>query len=863
MQMKFYKENIETITSKLKTSLKTGLTQDEAKKRLKKIGPNILPQKKPINPLLILARQFLNPLMFVLLIAIMFSLIIGEIKDAIVIAIAVILNIVIGFIQEWKAERAVEKLKSYEVLHCKVIRNEKTKEIEAKKLVPGDIIILEAGSKIPADIRLFDTNQFEVDEAILTGESKPVKKQSKAIENDATVGDRINMAFSGTSVINGKATGIVVKTGSKTQLGHIAGLITETEEKSTPLQEQIKKLSWILGIIFIFIVIIILLIGIIRGIQLTKIIIMGIALAVASIPEGLLVAVTVVLAVGTQRMLKRKALVRHLIAAETLGSVSVICTDKTGTITKGQMQVDTITTLEDEFKINEIKNKKNFIDKHENFKKILIAAILNNDAEFDPEKNKGLGDPTEIALLQAADNFGLNPEEIKQKYELLEEIPFSSELKYMATSHKFNDQEKLIIKGAPETVLNMCKKNDYLKKIREISNKLAKEGLRLLVIASKDSNQINLQEDIQGVNFLGLIGIKDPLRPKAKETVEELKKAGIKLVLVTGDHKDTAANIAKSAGMSVENGIMTGSELEEISEEELTEKIQSIDIFARVEPKHKIKIIKAWQANNQSVAMIGDGVNDAPALKAANIGVSLGSGSDVTHEISDIILLNDNLKTIKLAVKEGRTIFDNIRKVITYLLSDSFGELILISLTIIFNYPLPILATQILWINLISDGFPDIALTMEPSEPEIMREPPREKNEPLMNKEIKTIIFGVTIITDIILFLFYIFLLKTSLNYNHIRTIIFTTLAINSLFYAFSMKSLRKSIFKINLLSNHWLIAAVFVSFFAHLLILYIPFLQSLFETVSLNLFDWILVISLSMTKTIAIEITKRFFIKD
>ncbi|MFC1894656.1 cation-translocating P-type ATPase [Candidatus Dependentiae bacterium] len=869
--MKFYQITAEEIVSELKTNLNTGLTDEQAKKRLQELGLNILAQKKSTSAFVIFLRQFTSPLMFILLIATVLSFIIGHAKDAIIISIAIVINSILGFFQEWKAERAVESLKKLEVRYCHLKRNGKIEYTESKYLVPGDIVYLDAGTKIPADIRLTNVINFQVDEAILTGESKPIKKNISLIKKASIVGDRLNMAFSGTSVMSGKAEGIVVKTGSQTHLGKITQLITETKTVTTPLQNQMKKLGWILGIFFLSIIPIILIIGIARGIPLLQIIMISIALAVSAIPEGLLISVTVILAIGMQRMLKQHALVRHLVAAETLGSVSVICTDKTGTLTKGHMQVEKIITPNGEIKYQNISLKNS-----PNTNEILIASILNNDADYKHKTEKIIGNPTEIALFKAAKKSGIDIREIRKKYKRINEIPFSSNLKYMATIHKFNSDEKLIAKGAPEKIFAMCntkEQQNIIEKFKNISNKMASEGLRLLAIAEKDSKKINLKTDLIDLKFIGLLGIQDPLRPQANKTIKEFKKSGIKVVLITGDHQDTAANIAKESGIiqrqnfesqeiHAKNGIMLGIELDQLTEQQLQKKIHEIDIFARVEPRHKIKIIKAWQNAGESVAMIGDGVNDAPALKAANIGIALGSGSDVAHEISDIVLLDNNLSSINSAIKEGRTIFDNIRKVITYLLSDSFEEIILISLSIIFNYPLPILAPQILWINLISDGFPNVALTMEPTEPEILKEPPRKKNEPILNKEIKTIVFVVGIITDIILFSLYIFLLQSSLNFDHIRTIMFTIIAINSLLFVFSIKSFRNSIFKINLLSNYWLIIAVICSLIAQIGVIYLPVMQKLFNTVSLNLIDWIIILVFSLTKTIAIEITKLFFFK-
>ena len=860
--MAFYKEKIEEVISKLKTNIKTGLTKKQISNRLKKYGFNIIPTKKTTNPFFIFIRQFINPLMFILLIATIISFLIGEIKDSIIISIAVIINITIGFFQEWKAEKALHSLKNFEVHYCNVKRNEKIISIKAKNLVPGDIVLLSAGTKIPADLRLFHVINFQVEEAILTGESKPIKKNISEIKKDAIVADRTNMVFSGTNVLSGKAEGIVVKTGTNTYLGQIAKLVSETKEPITPLQKQIKKLSWWIGGILLAIIGMISILGFARGIPFYKIIMIGIALSVAAIPEGLLIGVTVILAIGMQRMLKRHALVRHLSAAETLGSVSVICTDKTGTLTKGQMQVVKIITKNNIFTAKDFSKKSNLINNKELID-IAISSILNNDAQLKQNSNNAFGQPTEIALLLLANSMQFNIKKIREKHERINEIPFSSDLKYMATINKFDDHEKLIIKGAPEKIFAMCKQDETTKKFKKLENKMTHEGLRILAIAinSNSKNKINLKKDLRNLDCIGLIGIQDPLRTQAKSTIKELNKAGIKVIIVTGDHKDTTASIAKKAGIEFqEENILTGSQLDKITEKQLTKIIPSIIIFARVDPRHKIRIVQAWQSFGKSVAMTGDGVNDAPALKAADIGVALGSGSDVAHEISDIVLLDNNLSSIDSAVKEGRTIFDNIRKVIVYLMTDSFSEIVLIGGAILFNLPLPLLASQIFWVNLISDGLPYLALTVEPAEPEIMQERPRNKNEPIINRDMKILIFIIGIITDIGLFLLFLFLLKNNFNLQHIRTIMFTSIAIDSLFYVFSIKNMHKTIFKMDIFSNRWLIPCVISGFLLQLSVVYIPILQKLFSTTSMNFFEWIMIIFISLIKITAIEISKKYF---
>ena len=882
MTIDAYKKTIDFLCQTLHVDIHAGLSSVEATNRLQTYGPNSLPEKRGVSAIIVLLRQFTSPLMFVLLIASIASIIIGEKKDALVILIAVIINVIVGFIQELKAERASQALKSYEVDYCSVLREGRHVSIESKKIVPGDIVFLSAGSRVPADIRLAHTVDLTVEEALLTGESKPIKKNTEKLEETLPIGDRINMAYAGTYVLSGKATGIVTHTGMNTELGKIAGLILQTHEEATPLQVQIKRFSWLLGSFLLAITLLVALIAYLKNMPLHELVTISIALAVAAIPEGLLVAVTAILAIGMHRMLKRKALVRHLIAAETLGSVSVICTDKTGTLTQGRMQVVRLATQERDIHVHDDMSRDVF--KEPDLQEFIQACILNNDADVLSVTDRIIGNPTEIALLEFARfTHVYDIEEIVKKFSREQEIPFSSDIKYMATLHTLNGQKRLIVKGAPEKIFAMCKQDDLgLKRFVDLSQSMVADGLRILALAikditlnsgqeaqekqgSQDAKKIfgDLSAQLSDLTCIGLIGIQDPLRSHAAQTIEDLKKAGIHVVIVTGDHKDTARNIAQSVGLDVaHDGIMTGQDFDTLSQEELKKRITEISVFARVEPKHKIHIVKAWQERGHAVAMTGDGVNDAPALKAADIGVALGSGSDVSHEVSDMVLLDNNLSVISQAVRQGRIIFDNIRKVIVYLMADSFSEIILIGGALVAGFPLPLLASQIFWINLVTDGFPNIALTLEPGEPEIMLERPRKKTEPVVNTPMKILIFVIGIVTDIGLFALYILLLRYSIfDLPHIRTIMFTSLAIDSLLYVFSVRSLRTSLFRMNPFSNRWLLLAVGAGFLVQLFAVYAPFMQPLFSTVSLGLFEWTIILSLALVKLIAIEITKDIFI--
>jgi P-type Ca2+ transporter type 2C len=854
--MDMHRLSVEKVADILQTNIKNGLNNSNVKLRQKKYGLNIISEDKGQSMIAVFCRQFLSPLMFILLIAAFLSIAIKEYSDAVVIGIAVFLNVIIGFVQEWKAERVALKLKAYEVPKCIVRRNGEIFSIDAKNLVPGDIVILPSGSRVPADMRLFYVADFRVEEAILTGESKAVVKKIDLLSGEKVVGDRTNMAYAGTYVVAGKAEGIVVAIGKKTQLGEIANLVVKTKDEQTPLQKQIKHLSWILGAIMVSVTGFVFVLGLIKGVSLKEILPVSIALAVAAIPEGLLVAMTVVLAIGMRRMLKRKALVRHLVAAETLGSVSVICTDKTGTLTQGKMAVAHVVTRENDFAFRQIK------DISKNVNELFLAATLNNDAQLIDHKQR-VGLPTELALLEAAYHLHIDIEKERLQYPRIAEVSFSSDLKYMVTAHQLDHKSRVIMKGAQEKVFEKCSMSDEEKKYFQLkANEMTQKGLRVLAIASKDFDDIGDIHFVKDLKCIGLVGLQDPLREHAVETIRQLKKAGIKVVLVTGDHKDTAINIARGAGIFIrDNGVMSGLELDKKSDKDFIDIIKNIDVFVRVEPRHKIRIVNAWQKQNAAVAMTGDGVNDAPALKAADIGVALGSGSDVAHEISDMVLLNNDLSTITAAVKEGRTIFDNIRKIIVYLLADSFCEIILIVGALLVGMPMPLLAVQILWINLASDGLPYLALTVEPSEPEIMSEQPRKKTESILNTEMKTIIFIIGIITDIGLFGLYWILYKFNFDLLHIRTIIFTALAIDSFFYVFSIRSIRKNIFRVNLFKNRWLVYSVVLGILIQVAVVYIPFLQKLFYTVSLGLFEWGIILGLALVKIVGIEFAKDWFI--
>lgn len=854
-----------------------GLSKEEAKKRLEKYGPNELPKKKSFSAIKIFLEQFKGPLIIVLAVAAIISLFLKEFVDFGVISAAIILNTIIGFVQEYKANKSLEKLKTYSEPMATVRRDGKEMTIPSHEVVPGDIMLIDSGAKIPADGRIIEQHEFSTNEAALTGESLPIDKTTETQDKGTVLAERKDMVYLSTVAIRGKAVAIVTSTGEETELGKIAQMIREISEVKTPLQQKLSRFSKILGIGVAIISLVLFGIGVAYGNSIFEMFLTAVAVAVAAIPEGLLVAVTVVLAIGMQRILKKKALTRKLIATETLGSVSVICSDKTGTLTVGKMHMTTIRTLGGSVAMDDL--GEDF--KESDFAKALKAAILCNDAHFKDPNNPGeaeiIGNPTDKAIFKAGRDSKFDIGGLEEENERKEEIPFDSARRYMATRHAFDDEHDVIYaKGAPEKIFNFCTKyledgetkkldKEGREKLNKIFQEMTEKGYRVLAAAyrHKRAEKDGLdKDDLRDMVFTGFFGLEDPVRPKAKETIERCARAGIRPIMITGDHMLTAKSIARQVGIEVnEKNLMNGSELDQMTDRELEKVIKDIDIFARVEPHQKVRIINAWQKHNEVVAMTGDGVNDAPALKSADIGVALGSGTDVAKENSDLVLLDDRFKTIVDAVQQGRVIFDNIRKVIVYLLTDSFSELLLITGAIVFRLPLPLLPAQILWINLVTDGMPHMALTVEPGEKDVMKRPPRKRKEPLLDKEMKTIIFIIGTLINVGLFGLYLYMLNNGVHIDHARTIIFAALGLDSLFYVYSCRSLRHSIFTRNPFSNMWLNAAVIGGLGVQLVALYVPFFQNIFHLTVMDWKDWLIIVAIGLIQILLIEGVKTAFI--
>jgi len=791
--------------------------------------------------------------MYILLGTVAISFILKHYTDSFFIIFVLLINTIVGFWQENKANNSLAALKKMVKIKAKVMRDGFEKEIDSEELVPGDIVLLRAGDKIPADGKILELKNFRVNEASLTGEWMPVEKNAE------------DMAFMGTIAEEGSATIQITSTGLSTKIGKIVSLLKETKETKTPLQKKISYLSKILGAAILAVIFIIAVAEYLRGRSFAEIFVTSLALAVSAIPEGLLPAITVILVLGMRRIFQKKGLVRKLAATEALGSVTVICTDKTGTLTEGNMQVSHILTN---------------TDTEESHISALKIATLVNDA-FIENPNDELkewtvrGKPTDRALLMAGMQSGLNKYELEKQYPLLDRLAFASEYKFAAGLYKKSvKQNMLYVIGAPEKILERAKNIDVDGKVKKLTKAeikkllaqledLTQKGLRVLALASKNQkpNQEykELSELVNDLNFVGLIALKDPLRKDAKESILTTKKAGIKTVIITGDHKLTAKAIAEEIGIEAsDENIIEGKDLDLITDEDLKEKVKTISIYARVAPKHKLRIVNALQLNGEVVAMLGDGVNDAPALKAADIGVVVGSGTDVAKEVADLVLLDDNFKTIVKAVEQGRVVFQNVRKVFVYLVADDYSELFLFLMNMIFGLPLPLLPAQILWINLIEDGFPDIALTTEQETQGVMDEKPRDPKEPLLNKSIKKWMAVVFFVSGMSLFLTFFALWHFTGNLEFTRTVVFALTCLDSLIFAFSVRSFKQSIFRKNIFSNRYLSAAVLVAFALLLGSLYLPVLQTLLGTTAIGVFEWLLIIGVSIIEILIIEFSKK-----
>lgn len=855
---KWHTKKLEVVFEELRANEK-GLTREEAKERLRKFGKNELITKRKFSTLRIFLRQFSSILVLMLLVAGVISFLIAKIIDASVIFIFLFVITIAGFIQEYRAEKLMEGLKKLTAPKAMVVRRGKRIEIPASEVVPGDIILLEEGDRVPADSRLIESMNLKVDESSLTGESIPITKDAKFLK-DVELAERRNMIFLGTMVSYGRAKAIVVNTGMQTEIGNIARLIQSEEREITPLQIQLNKFGKWLATIALSLSIMVFVIGWVMGIGIFEIFFISVALAVSAVPQGLPIVITIALAMGMHAMAKRNVLIRRPIAVENLGYTTVIAADKTGTMTTNEMTVRKIFCNDKMINVSGVgfEPKGEFSILDENVKLLLKIGLLCNDAHlsFRDEKWNIFGDPTEGALLVAAAKANLWKEKIEEFYPRTAELSFSSERKRMTTIHKTSNKLFAFVKGAPEIILELCSSmsedgktkkitEEERKKTLETIHQMTAKGLRTLAFAYKEIEKaVFTTEHIEkDLIFVGLVGMIDPPRPEVRNAIEVCKQAGIKVIMLTGDHKLTAVATAKDLGLLDGSEVLTGLELDKISDEDFENKIENISVFARVSPFHKLRIVKALQRKGHVVSVTGDGVNDAPALKKADIGIAMGiKGTDVAKESSEMILTDDNFATITKAVEEGRGIYDNIRKFVRYSLAVNFSEIFFVSIAVFAGLPLPLLPLQILWLNLLAESAPPLSLAVDPKDPHIMKRKPRERKNSILHKMIFFIIAAgsLDLLTEMGIFVWELF--KGSVIAKA-RTMALTTAIVFELFFIFNCRSEKLSAFRMNPFSNKWLIFAVVITLLLQAMVIYVPFFNSVFGTVPIGLADWILII--------------------
>ncbi|KTD10837.1 cation efflux transporter [Legionella gratiana] len=846
------------IASHFKTDLSFGLADSKAKHRLKEVGPNLLSQQKRTTPFAIFLQQFGSVVIWVLLGAVVVSFLLNEKVDAIAIFAIVILNAIIGFVLEYRADRAMLALQQMAAPKATVLRDGHAKSIVASDIVPGDIILFESGDLIAADARLIELSALKINEAPLTGESLPVAKHLDLCPRETPLADRKNMVFMGTSIADGTGRALVVATGMQTEMGHIAKMLGEASRDETPLQKKLNQVGSRLLWLCFFIVITIFGLGLLRNIPMFSLFMSSVSLAVAAIPEGLPAVVTVALALGVQRMVRRAVLVRRLAAVETLGCLQVICTDKTGTLTVGEMTARKLVTVEDVYSIHgegyslsggfSVQGQEINALEDKLLQTVLRVMVACNNAEFNQQDGQVVvvGDPTEVALLVAAAKGGILRGELQSSYPRIKELPFSSERKRMSVICQQDKEHIAFVKGAPEIILERCthiKTKSGIKKLtlndmtrmKQSCELMASEALRLLAFAERslESGLLEKEEDEIENNlvFLGLIGLQDPPHASSKESISRCKKAGIKPVMITGDHPDTARAIAQELGiLGASDRLLTGNELENMSEEEFNHCVKNIAVYARVTAEHKLKIVRAWKKQNKVVAMTGDGVNDAPALKEASVGIAMGkTGTAVTKEASDIIIMDNNFTSIVAGIEEGRTIYDNIAKTLAYLLAGNSGELLVVFIALLIGWPLPLLPIQLLWINLITDGLPAIALATDMSEPGILNRPPRATQKSMMDVAFFKRVTFIGCLTALVTLGVFAYEYLMDRDLIQAQDAAFSVLVTAELLRAFGARSDTKTIWQVGLFSNLRLFFIVSISFSLQIAIHHVPILRELF----------------------------------
>jgi Ca2+-transporting ATPase len=919
---------IDSVVRDLGTDLDKGLTQEEARDRLQKVGANELTERPRPGFLALLWDQFNNYLVIILVIAAVIAALLGEYVDAVAIMCIVVLNAIIGVVQESKAEQALAALKKMAAPNAQVLRDGRQITVQARELVPGDAVLLEAGNYVPADMRLVATVNLKIEEASLTGESVPVEKNgSLVLDPEAPLGDRRNSAFLGTLITYGRGKGIVTGTGMHTQIGLIAEMIQSYEEEDTPLQKKLEHLGKVLGTVCIAICAVVLVYGLIRDTHLTDVFRTGVleywrgeqkdivnlfltavSLAIAAVPEGLPAIVTICLALGMQQMIKRNALIRKLPAVETLGCATVVCSDKTGTLTQNEMTVvqgwaggrRLRLTGEGYSPIGQLVVDGTPTEPRgdPDVTVLLHGALLCNDAKLEEGSDASgarswrmVGDPTEGAMVVAAAKGGFRRGELEAALPRVQEIPFDSDRKRMTTIHCPDGASGhaspasfayppvvAFVKGAPDVILDHCTQiqlagaavaltADRRREVLEHNRDMASNALRVLAVAYRPLAEVpdspRAEQVEQDLIFVGLLGMIDPARPEVMEAVKVARGAGLKSIMVTGDYKDTAEAIADEIGLRTKDGlVLTGPEIEKLTDQELAEKVEKLDVCCRVSPQHKTRIVDALKARDHVVAMTGDGVNDAPALKRANIGVAMGiTGTDVTKQTADMVLTDDNYASIVAAIEQGRIIYSNIRKFVYFLLACNAGEVLIIFGAMLAGMPIPLRPVHLLWLNLVSDGAPALALGVEKGDRDIMKRPPRPPREPVINRDMAIGISVIAVVDALAILLAFSFALQRYPGHiEAAQTIAFVTLCTSELLRAFTARSEYNSIFAIGVFSNRWMIWAVAASFSLVLMVVYVPFLAPFFDTVPLTLGDWLFMLPFFFASPIAMELVKVYF---